>query len=257
MGCDPGSGSCVDGSDSGRQGQTGGDATATSTSGDTGAVPTPQACLEEQPQAANDQGAWRSVLQETAIGLPWLPSTQGGASIQQGGQQQLVTLEQLQLALCGLSHASVMGAPSAALLLALLLQRAGPGLRAEFLGGPGGTALLGAAQYWGYYYPCQSTGGHGAASFNFLEDHSIRDKITATHLLAVLDSSSDSPRTWRLVRCGTSLGLLLAWCYLQRRPNRAVVPEVAGGDTGTYALVTTPYHSQCVRETSVNAAGEC
>jgi hypothetical protein len=130
-----------------------------------------------------------------------------------------VTLQQLQLAVCALAHADGIQASGAALLLALLLQRAGPGLRAEFLGGAGGTTLLAACQYWGYRRT------QTAADFPTLPMFSLYGSVRMTpgdcsaHLMAALQGALHEDVDLLEWSSPVSIGLVLVWCYLQPCPG--------------------------------------
>jgi hypothetical protein len=191
------------------------------------------------------QELYRSVVMD----WPLLPGP-GGASPLCGPGPPPVTLPQLQLAVSALASVYVSEAPTAALLLALLLQRAGPGLRAEFLGGPGGTALLVACQYWGYH---QAGGCYHAQqprqyemTFNLVAVSRSKPRTCHNSLRAALQGGMflESSCKWRGLGTGPSMGLLLAWCYLQLVPGWAGQLPTGGpaGDVWGCRVASTPLH---------------
>jgi hypothetical protein len=129
---------------------------------------------------------------------------------------------------------------SAALLLALLLQRADPGLQAEFLAGPGGTALLAAAQYWGRLGSSRQD-MHG---FSLVDPVGLGQGKVASRLLAALqEDCNEGPAGWKPASTSSSLGQLLAWCYLVPAGGWEVeVPAGWGAAPMHPSLVTTPHH---------------
>jgi hypothetical protein len=177
------------------------------------------------------------------------PSKEAAATADPGP----VLLEQLQMAVFALQNSDPPGASAAALLLALLLQQAGPGLRAEFLGGPGGTTLLAAAQYWGYYQhggglplggPYTTLALYTAA---LLSAGHCKDRLLA----AVEAQGRQGPRTaWREQPGAQTAVLLLAWCYLQPVPGWWEDQLLRGGladqRPGGYFLAATPAHIQAL-----------
>jgi hypothetical protein len=156
---------------------------------------------------------WPIVLKATGIEWPLLPP-HGAGSVQPGAKElPPVELQQLQLAVSALSHggdSEVAG--SAALLLALLLQRADPGLRAPFLAGPGGTALLAAVQYWGYSSLNPAYSDDEVTLYVPADRSRLRG---VPQLLAALQGKGAAlSAAWEALDPGTSLGLQLALCYL-------------------------------------------
>jgi hypothetical protein len=102
-------------------------------------------------QSAMHPGSWWSA--EVHLDMPLLPAHRGAASSKQAGSYSssssassnmlpAVTLQRLQLVTCAMAQAQPGCIYSAALLLTMLLQRAGPGLRAEFLGSPWGSLMM-------------------------------------------------------------------------------------------------------------------
>jgi hypothetical protein len=168
-----------------------------------------------------------------------------------------VTLQQLHLAVSALSNCAAEGAVSAALLLALLLQRADPEVRAAFMGGPGGTALLAAAQYWGY-----SPGlnlATGTLPFTLLVPVELSKQSAARQLLAVLrrDSKGKAP-DWALAGPLDSLGLLLAWCYLVPAGGwSAGLPPEWGPVPHQLHLVMTVHHFLSLERQEFCTPGGC
>jgi hypothetical protein len=127
---------------------------------------------------------------------------------------------------------------SPALLLALLLQRADPGLRAEFLGGAGGTALLAACQYWGHYSSRAPTGVWKQPTLILDGFCKMSPGDCYRRLLAVLQQESDG----RLGEMTTllaphSFALVLAWCYLQPYPGWE--EQMSPGDLQKFAGLHT------------------
>jgi hypothetical protein len=219
------------------------DAIATSTSRIQAMPEGPAASLLGSTRLAPDPSAWAMLLRVSGMEWPLLPDQGLGAVAQQEGQgPPPVSLQQLQLAVTSLANCAVQGAVSAHLLLALLLQRADPGLRASFLGGPGGTALLAAAQYWGHTSAPHAA--PGVLPFSLVVPIDLSERTAARRLLAVLrrDSRGGAP-DWALVGPCDSLGLLLAWCYLVPvRGWEAVCPPEWGPVRNQVHLVMTVHH---------------
>jgi hypothetical protein len=196
----------------------------------------------------------------------------------EGQQLPPVTLQQLQLAMCGLAYADAYAAPTAALHLALLLQRADPGLRAEFLGGPGGNSTLATYLYWGHRDLLQFK----PASSEVWQQFGLVTKADAPSCAAVQESMEAAlvgllywPAA-TLLPAPTSVGLVMGWCYLQLPPDwkqqqqqqqqRSQQPlpgqqqqqqgeedkgeqeDLAyGQESSRYGLVTTPYNADTRR----------
>jgi hypothetical protein len=148
---------------------------------------------------------------------PLLPP-QGAVLTQQSQEPHLVTLQELQLAVCGLAYVARTGAPTAALNMALLLQQADPGLRAEFLGGPGGSALLSSCLYWGYHdlfikRPPQSGDWKNFGLVSVVNEDSV---VMLNRMWGAL--VGEDMLGWpasEVLPAPTSVGLVLAWCHLQ------------------------------------------
>jgi hypothetical protein len=159
-----------------------------------------------------------------------------------------VTLQQLQLAGSGLACANAMGAPTAALLLALLLQRADPGLRAEFLGGPGGSALLVACQYWGCYHVGLKDSAlaqqHGRFLWAMLAPCTVNSCTDALTMLLQGTSAQVVFGKRRAMASAPSVALLLAWCYLQPVAGwEAQLPHSSRDSScEAWGVVSTSYH---------------
>jgi hypothetical protein len=153
-----------------------------------------------------------------------------------------VTLKQLQLAVSALACAPGTWACSPALLLALLLQRADPGLRAEFLGGPGGTALLAAAQYWGNFSSRSPTGVWKQPTLVLIGSHKMNPGDCYRRLLALLQQASDGrPGVMTGFLAPHSFALVLAWCYLQPYPGweEQMSPADLQQFAGLHTIVST------------------
>jgi hypothetical protein len=200
----------------------------------------------EEGLAALDSDIYRSL----SMDWPLLPDSSDALPLCGPGLPP-VTLQQMQLAVSALGCTDVLRATSAALLLALLLQRADPGLRADFLGGTGGTALLAACQYWGYYQKVALDHAQQDLWTGFPLAFTGVDRSSSGpcyhHLLAAVQGQTllGRPRLWRDLYPGCSITLLLAWCYLQLVP--AWEQQLPAGDLMEdgwgWKVVSTPYHS--------------
>jgi hypothetical protein len=94
-------------------------------------------------QLARTPSSWWA--DETFLDAPLLPIHRGTAGSSGTGNSSplpAVTLQQLQLVTCAMGQGYAAGMHSASLLLTLLLQRADPGLRVEYLGGPWGSLMM-------------------------------------------------------------------------------------------------------------------
>jgi hypothetical protein len=203
--------------------------------------------------------AWDMVLRATGLDWPLLPKQYVGDAHPADRSPPPVTLQQPQLAVSALARSNAAGAVSAALLLALLLQRADPGLRASFLGGPGGTALLAAAQYWGYTAVLDSAAREIGQPFGVYDAVSWVQSAGAARMLAALNCDLPVEQAgWEPAAPSGSLGLLLAWCYLVPVENWEVeVPGGWGRCPRHPCLVTTLHHARPYAEKVSTHPGEC
>jgi hypothetical protein len=181
-------------------------------------------------------------------------------SLQEGHGLQPVTLQQLQLVAAATGYAEPSGAISSGLLLALLLQRVGPGLRAEFLGGPGGSILLSACEVWGHDYERSQVPGVAAPTFHVLDKPP--GCVAPSMIAALCGDSIEGSEDWRPVGVRSSFGLVLAWCYLQLVPGwEEQLEHLRGGGKEamhSYELLTTAnhYHS-CQRLMGTAPGADC
>jgi hypothetical protein len=205
------------------------------------------ASLLHSGQLPHNEAAWAIVFRPTGHDWPLLPDAGEGAVQQQEGQGlPPVTLQQLQLTVSAMAHAESEEAVTGALLLALLLQRADPGLRASFLAGPGGTALLAAAQYWGHTIALHP--GDPEAFFSLCVPDDKSGICSASQLLALLQGESWAAG-WGWLDPGTSLGMLLAWCYLVPVGDwEEEAPAAWGPAPRRQRLVITPQHCEALSQ---------
>jgi hypothetical protein len=222
---------------------------------------------DEQP-AAEETGVL-TVTEEWSPGdvsvcWPLLPEHQPSSVSAGESGPGPVTLEQLQLAVCAIENADASGASAAALLLALLLQRADPGLRAEFLGGAGGTTLLAAAQYWGYHRNDGGIplGGPYTSLAVYTSGLMAPDQCMGRLLAAVEAQGRQGPScTWREQPGAQGALLLLAWSYLQPVAGWWEEQLRQGGlveqHPAQYFLAATPYHIKVLGVGGPPTAGEC
>jgi hypothetical protein len=197
-----------------------------------------------------DHTAWETVLRSICIDwLLLLDQGQGDTQQHEGQGPPPVTLLQLQLAVSALAHGDdAEGAVSAALLLALLLQRADPGLRASFLAGPGGTALLAAAQYW--CTAAMEPGGRCMLFFALCHPVLWEDSSCAARMLAALQSGqSEETAGWKAKTPYGSLARLLAWCYLAPVGGWELQVPAAWGPAPMWPyLVATLHHVRSLQQ---------
>jgi hypothetical protein len=171
-------------------------------------------------------------------------ATQGSSSSNSGGGSQCqccrptchlcappppVTLQELRLLLevvCLTCHDTTQQAQQAPLLLALLLQRASPGLRAEFLNSADGTRLLAALQ--------QATGNTGTAQSHMSTAWCMFNHHGALSLPSLLGNVT---QVYAML-AGQSRALwTLGWCFFEA--DVSLTAAAAAGPTGGLG-VTVP-----------------
>jgi hypothetical protein len=145
--------------------------------------------------------------------VPLLPQYMGaaGAGEPSGSCPLLaVTLQQLQLVTCAMYQGSDTGTSSAALLLTLLLQRADPGLRAQFLGGPWGSLMMhtmGEAS--------QQERLSGAPNGWMQSVTAISAEHASEDLIVIAQGAWQNKQDFGGLPAATSSLLALAWAHLQ------------------------------------------
>jgi hypothetical protein len=157
-------------------------------------------------------------------------------------EQPPVTLQQLQQAAAALAFCDATSFAAAAWLLVLLLQRADPGLRASFLGGPAGSSLCATCVARAYHSVTQP-GSDARGGEWWLHAYTSPAAAAGSMMSALHGRFVEQPV---LLSRSFTTALLLAWCYLQppqqwQQQQPARQQKQDGAKPG-YQLLITPTH---------------
>jgi hypothetical protein len=217
------------------------------------------ASLDAFAKHPREPARWEVLMYSAGTPWPLLPDQGMPAAQQQEGQGlPPVTLQQLQLAVGAMSHAAARNVVSAALLLSLLLQRAEPDVRASFLAGPGGSALLAACQYWGHCYGVHAAAQSYVPGCTLVAPTKWSARSAVSHLLTALHPGTQAQASdWGLTGAANSFGLLLAWSYLVPAEGWEVVVSHVDAFAQWLGMVTTLFHTASPRLSASCMPGEC
>jgi hypothetical protein len=207
-------------------------------------------CLTSSSSSSSSQsGVWWS--EQVYLDMPLLPPSHigaagegeaGSSSSSRSSSSTLpaVTLERLQLVTCAMGQAQPDRMSSAALLLTLLLQRADPGLRSQYLGGPWGSLMLHTLAE-----APERERSHQAAC-GWVQPQFVCDAELALEVVKVVAQGVGSGEmVFAVHRAATSSLLALAWAHLEvvQQQEGATSHSMPQDDAWSLVATVGAYHA--------------